>query len=127
MSTTLLNPMAGNGTSARRLAAAVNARMDELGMDTAELVRASGVSDNTVRRIRRGEVAQFRLSIKREIARALGWTADSFDRIMRGEDPVVAEQKTSPAGDWLDLSGLSPEDQAFLRGLAEGIRRKTDD
>lgn len=48
----------------------------------------SGVSEATVSKIRKGEPI-VRRDKRAEICRVLGWTGDSIDRILRGEEPVA--------------------------------------
>lgn len=50
---------------------------------------ASGVSEPTISGIRKGRPVK-RRDKRRGICRALGWSPDSIDRMLRGEDPIVA-------------------------------------
>lgn len=74
----------------RRLAGAVRARRDELGFTQAELAVESGVSEPTIRVIETARRGSYQRATLRAIAQALGWTPDSLDRILRGEEPVEA-------------------------------------
>lgn len=64
-------------------AAAVLARMAGLGIDQAELVRRSGVSDTTVRQVMRGAAIPKRPATRHKIALALGWTPMHLTRASR--------------------------------------------
>lgn len=77
------------------VAAAVSARMDALGyLVQADFVRDTGISDPTVRVFQtgrlRGNVEPSDGSRKR-MSVALGWSPDSIDRLLRGEEPVEVE------------------------------------
>lgn len=63
-------------------------------MSQAELVRRSGVSEWTVRKVMRGTPGSHRPDRLRKIARALGWSADSIERVLDGGEPLVLEAAT---------------------------------
>ena len=70
------------------VARAVSERMDELGMSQMDLVRRSGVSDATIRRLTRGDDRYgFRRTSLAAVSKALGWRPDALTAISRGEDP----------------------------------------
>lgn len=70
-----------------RVARLVNERMDELGLTQMDLVRRSGVSDATVRKIMRGTRMAYRRPSLSEISKALGWQPNTLERLSQGEDP----------------------------------------
>lgn len=70
-----------------RAARFVNGRMDELGMTQMDLVRRSGVSDATVRKVMRGTKMAYRQSSLAEISKALGWPPNTLERLSQGEEP----------------------------------------
>lgn len=69
------------------VADAIRQRMRELGINQAELIRRSGVSDTTLRKALKGEPVKA-VQKRYDLARALGWTPDSIDRLTAGEEPV---------------------------------------
>lgn len=78
-----------------RLAAAIRERMDVLAMSQSELVRASGVSAATVRKIMAGVSGNYQQHILGKISLALGWTPTSSTRILGGQLPSLAPQSGS--------------------------------
>lgn len=72
----------------------------------ADLVRAAGVSDATVRPVMRGTPGNYRPAKLGQIARALGWTSDSIDRILQGEEPIDASKVI---GSKIELHGAAAE------------------
>lgn len=68
---------------------AVRARITELRLTNAEVQRRSGVSDKTLTGYLNGEPIR-RADKARGLCEALGWTPDSIDRILDGDEPVVA-------------------------------------
>lgn len=86
-------------------------QMAELGWNQMELVRRSGVSDATIRKLMRGVRQAYRPQSLAEISKALGWPPQTMERLSRGEPkPKVA--------DFLDR-------QMLLRRVTE-IRRAVD-
>lgn len=66
----------------------VAAAMKKQRLSQAELVRASGVSDFTVRKVMNGTPGNYRPDRLAKIAYALGWEADGIERILDGGFPV---------------------------------------
>jgi hypothetical protein len=76
-----------------RLGVVVTERMRELALTKSELIRASGVSQSTLDSYMAGEARKsHRLDKLRDLSLALGWTPDSLERVLAGEDPVDAHQ-----------------------------------
>lgn len=72
------------------VAAAITARLDELGWSQADLVRRSGLSDPTVRSLMNGKLRGTpRKPSLRKLCDALGWSPDSVDLVLGGSSPVV--------------------------------------
>jgi transcriptional regulator with XRE-family HTH domain len=77
-----------------RLAELVDKQMTDQGMSQADLERKSGVSDFTIRKVLKGDQHNYRGPILRKLSLALGWTADSAERILNLGEPVL---NTTPA------------------------------
>lgn len=82
--------------------ASITARIDQLLLTKAEVIRLSGVSDKTLKGYMEGQPVR-RVDKKRELSRALGWTDDGIDRLLDGEAPddvvrpgVIAEIEADP-------------------------------
>jgi len=78
----------------QRLANAVNDRVVELGIDQAELVRRSGLSQPTIRSIMDGDPRGLpRPKSLRKLAVGLGWSAGSVEIVMAGGAPIVEDHQ----------------------------------
>lgn len=88
-------------------------RIAELGQSYADLVRTSGVSDATWRKLRRGERVAQRPKLWL-MAEALNWTPDSIERIARGDEPAPL---TRWDGETLHLFGSAEQSTRHLRRL----------
>lgn len=109
------------------LADSIARRLAELGWNQAELVRQSGVSAYTVRKMMAGEEVGYRVDVKRKIAVALGWTPDSLDRTLRGDEPMVAKLPAGFAAKLsLDISDLPASDQAIVTAMVERLRQQRE-
>lgn len=64
--------------------------MQEKAWSQADLVRASGVSEFTVRKILKATPGNYRPDRLAKLSTALGWSGDSIQRILDGEEPVQA-------------------------------------
>lgn len=96
------------------VAAHVAEAMTARALSQADLADASGVSAYTVRRVMHGETGNYRPDRLRKISRALGWSADSIERILAGGEPepmatATAEQEVE------ELRGIVDERVAELR------------
>ncbi len=67
---------------------AVDARREYLGWLKADLYRNTETSEGTYRKMAAG-IGITRAAKRAKISRALGWSPDSIDRMLRGEDPIV--------------------------------------
>lgn len=105
------------------LAAAVNARMSQVGLDQADLAEASGLSAQVVRDLQRGMPKRYRSTTMVRIARALDWPADAFPRILNGL-PVEDEPPAGRSPHRLRSTGSSsagpqaPTDRRTREGIA---------
>lgn len=97
------------------VAEAITARMAELALSQADLVRTSGVSDATIRKLMRGEAGNYRPDRLAKVSQALGWGPDGIDRIRAGTQP----NHSAPAmSDRLDrLEAQMQEVLAIVRRL----------
>lgn len=95
---------------------AIADRIDELGLTLAELERASGVSFKSLQRYIGGHKI-VRRDKARDLAAALGWAPDAFDRIRADKDPVPligdAARGITTAGAG-PLRSMDPYDAASL-------------
>jgi hypothetical protein len=71
------------------VAGVISRRVDQLGMSLTQFYEASGLSQATFLKMRRG-IPLARPHKRVAAARALGWTPDSIDRLLVGEAPVLA-------------------------------------
>lgn len=87
------------------MAEAVEARRKELGLSPVELARQAGVSMAGLGPIRKGYRRAYQERLTRPVCRALRWTDDSIDRLLRGEpaEAVASEPEVD------DLSRLRDE------------------
>lgn len=72
----------------RAVGRAIEERLADTGATWTAFYVASGVSEPTISGIRKGRPVKRRDKL-RGISRALGWSPDSIDRMLRGEDPIV--------------------------------------
>jgi transcriptional regulator with XRE-family HTH domain len=79
-----------NERTAMAMSRAVTARMRELELSQAELVRRSGLSEPTVNSIVRGASGGYRDATLARLVAALGWTTDSVDHLRSGRAPIVS-------------------------------------
>lgn len=67
------------------------------------------------------------IDTRRAVAVALGWTPDSIDRLLRGEDPVVADLPAGFAAKMsLDISDLPASDRAIVTAMVERLRQQRE-
>jgi hypothetical protein len=104
-------PMDETPADWRRVAAAIEARRAQIPLSKTELYERS-MSEGTFRKMASG-VGVARSENRTLIARALGWTDDSIDRLLRREAPVAA---TTPVS----------SETADLRRLVEAIQRTVE-
>lgn len=98
-------------------AGAINERMHQLGLSQVDLIRRSGVSAFTVRRLQKGVPANYREANVAKVCLALGWTADSLRRLLNGDDPLpAADPHLQPVPDQATVERLEAR---VLTRLAE--------
>lgn len=98
------------------VAAAISARMDELGISRAELQRQANISDKTMARYLDGEPI-IRKDKRYDLARALGWTPNSIDRMLDGEAPTLEEPP-------LDEDRIAREFRLLREAILAEIRKE---
>lgn len=84
----------------------------DLGLTWEEVASRANLKYETIRGVRKGE-SRGRPMTRRAMSVALGWTPDSVDRILRGEDPE--EAASAPA------TPAATED-AERRAVIDGVR-----
>lgn len=75
-------------------------RMAELGMTQGDLCDKTGLSRTTVRPFMNGTGKQVRDSTRAQISLAVGWTMDSIDRILQGQQPEMAGPRPEGLSLW---------------------------
>lgn len=96
---------------------AIRERMNVLGLSQAELVKGSGVSDFTIRKLMRGEPGNYRADRLAKIERALDWPGSSFDDILAGDSigttirKQLLERRDSEARRVQELLDIGPDDR----------------
>lgn len=76
-------------TNWERLADAVRQRIVELSINAAELARRAGVSAAYISVMLSGTEKTYRTMDAAKVSAALGWTPDSVQRVLRGEEPEL--------------------------------------
>ena len=112
----------------QRLAAAIEWRIAELGLEYAELARVAGFSIEVLRKMRHGVKA--RSSTYRKLERGLGWEAGSAQAILAGGGPTLVEgsEPMAPTEVVPSLAGDSVEaarDEATagaIRSILDGLK-----
>lgn len=107
----------------RRLAGAVRARRDELGLKQVELATKAGISEPTVRVIEGARRRSYQKATLRALSQALGWTPDSADRILEGQDPEPSGEDVPSASE--EMARLREELQALRSEVAEMKARQS--
>ena len=70
------------------VARTIEDRMDQLGLSQTDLVRRSGVSDATIRKLQRGDATgEFRRPVLAAVSRALEMHPGALSAIARGDEP----------------------------------------
>lgn len=124
-----------------RLDHAIEARTIELGISYVELAVRAGLSEISIRNLRKGR-ANFRARNLRKLEIALGWTAGSIEAVLAGGDPTVEPAQAAISADDLvqliaetedELLHLNPKyesNRALLTGHLEkrlaDLRRQLD-
>jgi hypothetical protein len=109
------------------LGEAIEARRKQLYNGPLAFAQAAGVTLAGLTPLRRGYRRAYQERLTTPVCRALGWTTDSIDRLLRGEPPVelepAAEQaitRPSPADDSPEVLALVAE----VKGSVAAIQRE---
>lgn len=83
-------PTSGVGSDSRwqRVGQQVRSRRLALRLTQFQLATAAATSEPTVRALERGRRVSYMQSTITGVCAALGWTADSIDRLLRGDQPL---------------------------------------
>ena len=73
------------------LAAAIAARMDELGLSPTDLVAATGLTYQGLLHVRRGEIRRYQNRTTVPLTEALGWSPRSVKLILAGGEPELID------------------------------------
>lgn len=104
------------------VAAAMNERMAELGLDQADLAEESGLSPQVVRDLQRGTAKAYRPTTLVRVATALEWPADAFPRLLNGL-PVTGDHATAPASHRRGSSPTTPAGGPSLEAQVDDLER----
>jgi transcriptional regulator with XRE-family HTH domain len=75
----------------KRVATQVRSRRNDRRMSQQELASAAGTTDRLIRSIEKAERTTYLRPTLRAVSEALGWSADSIDRILNGQTPIVLD------------------------------------
>jgi transcriptional regulator with XRE-family HTH domain len=92
----------------QRLPDAVRARRKQLGLKQAEAAALADMAPSTWASVEQGRQPSPAIDTRRGICRALGWTPDSIDRVLRGEPTQLADVPNVP-----NPRGIRTLDQRF--------------
>lgn len=103
-----------------RVATAVRDRRFELGLSQDEL----GISKAVVSLIENNRQDTYTRDALVKLARSLGWQANSIERVLAGDEPLLVDQ---PAPSPQVTMGKLIEELAALRDELNGVRRDLDE
>lgn len=89
---------------------AVTTRLEELGLSVSEVARRAGVTRQGLAPLIKGERRNYRARLKYPVCDVFGWTHDSIDRLLAGDQPV-------------EVSGPPPDEIAALRDAVVSLGR----
>ena len=112
--------------TSKALADAIEQRRRALGYRTiTSLVSAAGVTAEGIRPLRRGEIRNYQERMTDPLCKALRWTPDSIDRILRGEPPVELPDEI-PATPTVDLGERVARQERAHEMLVQRFERALD-
>ncbi len=101
------------------LAEHIERRMTELRLDPNGLAEATGLSLTVLQQLRKGYRKKYQRRLTWPVCETLGWTADSIERILRGEEPVLT---VTPRGESYATRKWVTEQLALLGGEIQLLR-----
>lgn len=103
-----------------RLDRAIEDRAIELGLNFVQLAERAGISDVTLRNLRKGRGSLPRAVNLRRLENALGWVPGSLVATLDGHDPELVDERQSgePSSSAERLRTLIAETQEELRHLS---------
>jgi DNA-binding XRE family transcriptional regulator len=101
----------------------VAVRRDELNLKQHELAEMAGFSIATMGAIEGGRRPTMSLTTKRGLCAALGWSPDSIDRILRGEEPELLDQPKEHTATTVGapFGGLPTDSEGLKRLIREAV------
>jgi transcriptional regulator with XRE-family HTH domain len=105
--------------TSKHLADRIEARRKELRLSPTQLGERTGLSLQALKNIRQGQVRAYQERLTGPLTSALGWTPDSIERLLRGEEPVLAETP-SPS------TPPTPEELQLMRSALNEAIEKLD-
>lgn len=102
----------------------IEERRRQLGLDPQAFVEATGLTRGGLDPLRKGYRKQYQERLTIPVCRVLGWTPDSIDRLLRGEEPVllVSQQRDrDPVVE--ELVRLKDASTAQMQELTERVLR----
>lgn len=106
----------------QRLADRVKSRRYDMHLTQTMLAREARTSDRTIGALERAEHGTYQASTLRSISIALGWTPDSIDRVLAGEQPVEATDNAA-APDLAAQVAILQRELAELRRVVEALTK----
>ena len=79
--------LCGVREQSEHLAKRIEQQRKALGYSPTGLATATGLSLQAIKNIRKGEIRQYQDRTTGPLTRVLGWTPDSIERLLRGEEP----------------------------------------
>ena len=111
-------------TRSEHLARAIEARRRDLDMTVGDLAEKTGLSRQALLNVRRGDVREYQERLTIPLTRALGWTPDSIDRLLAGDQPLERHNPADQPDELSQLRADVAELQATVRELAALVRER---
>lgn len=119
------------------VSSAMQRRLDELGISQADAAAKGRTSPASWGLMQNAKQASYMRSTVLAVCRGLGWTPDSIDRLLNGEEPILTAEAAAASGKGtahqptialstpghVDIGDLPDEDQAAIRRAIENARR----
>lgn len=107
----------------KRLGNAIRYRREALGLTQ----NAGGVSPATWRKMETGKAPPYRSSSVAAVCRVLRWTPDSFDRVLRGGEPVELSPPPGATPEQSDMERRIASLEAELGSVKDAMSALTDE